>query len=109
MHEAGTNRILFSVKFKVLPSKNTIVASETIRQFGALVEHIMKNDGIRVNGHLVIYCNSIKHTIESSSEVQKTGVTPTRQTLDLTHDIFKGHLQRLEQGTSEGPDSRTRQ
>ena len=51
-HEAGTNRILFSVKFKVLPSKNTIVASETICQFGALIEHIMKNDRIRVNGQI---------------------------------------------------------
>ena len=51
-HEAGTNRILFSVKFKVLPSKNTIAASEAIRQFGALVKHIMKNDEIRVNGQI---------------------------------------------------------
>ena len=47
-HEAGANRILFSVKFKVLRSKNTIVASETICQFGPLVEHIIKNDGFRV-------------------------------------------------------------
>ena len=53
--------------------------------------------------------NSIKNTIDSSSEVQKTGVTPTRQTPDLTQDIIKGHFQRLELGTSEGPDSRTRQ
>ena len=37
---------------KVLPSKNTVVASETIQLFGALVEHIIKNDEIRVNGRI---------------------------------------------------------
>ena len=52
MHEAGKNRILFCVKFKMLPSKNTIVASKVVRQLGALVEHIMKNDGIRVDGRI---------------------------------------------------------
>ena len=45
-----------SKKFKVLPSKNTIVANEAIRQLGALVEHIMKNDGIRVNGQVIYTC-----------------------------------------------------
>ena len=75
---------MLSVKFKVLPPKNTIVASETIHQFSALVEHIMKNDEIRVNGQInQSVVNSIKHTINSSSEVQMTGVTPTRQTPDI--------------------------
>ena len=36
---------------------------------------------------------SDQHTIESSSEVQKAGVTPTRQTPDLMQDIIKGHFQ----------------
>ena len=39
-HEAGKNRILFSTKFTVLPSINTVVASKTVSQLGALVEHI---------------------------------------------------------------------
>ena len=33
--------------------------------------------------------------------MQKTGVTLTRQTPDLTQDIGKGHFQRLELETSE--------
>ena len=33
--------------------------------------------------------------------MQKTGVTPMGQTPDLTQDIIKGHIQRLELETSE--------
>ena len=49
-HEAGKNCIVFSIKFTVLPSINTVLASKTVTQLGALVEHIMKNDGIGVDG-----------------------------------------------------------
>ena len=51
-HEVGKNWVLFYVEFKVLPSKTTIIPSEAIRQLGALIEHITKNDGIRVNGQI---------------------------------------------------------
>ena len=51
-HEAGKNWVLFCVEFKVLPSKTTIVDSKAIRQLGALIEHLTKNDGVRVNGRI---------------------------------------------------------
>ena len=40
-NEDGKNCILFSIKFTVLPSIYTVVASKTVSQLGALLEHIM--------------------------------------------------------------------
>ena len=51
-HEAGKNWVLLWVKLKMLPTKTIIVASKAVRQLGALIEHITKNDGIRVNGRI---------------------------------------------------------
>ena len=89
--------------FQKLPRRNLPPFSETIHQLGALAEHIMKNDGIRVNGHINrSYSDLLLNTLS-----RKTGVAPTRQTPDLMQGIIEGHFQKLELGTSEGPDSRS--